>query len=50
MIFVSCERCGYRMDIFQELAELAQAPLACPRCDGLDLAVEATYESEDEAA
>lgn len=50
MVFVSCATCGYRMDVFQELAELDQAPLACPRCGGLELIIEATYESEDEAA
>jgi hypothetical protein len=32
MIFASCSRCGYAMDIFQELSQLIQAPLACPRC------------------
>ncbi len=50
MIFVSCERCRYRMDIFQELVELVEAPLSCPRCGGLELTVEATFEPEDEAA
>ena len=50
MIFVSCEGCNYRLDISQELVELDEAPLACPRCGGLELTVEATYESEDEVA
>ncbi len=37
MIFASCRQCGFAMDIFQEPSQLAHAPLACPRCGGLDL-------------
>jgi len=50
MIFVSCTGCGYRMDVYQELPELIEAPLACPRCRGLDLTLESTGDPENEAA
>ncbi len=50
MIFASCVRCGYAMDIFQELPELIEAPLSCPRCGGLDLALQPADDSENEAA
>jgi len=49
MIFVSCRACAYRMDVFQELPELADAPLACPRCGGLDFMLEPTTDPDDEA-
>jgi len=50
MIFVSCVECGYAMDVFQELPELGEAPLACPRCRGFDLELLAASDSESEAA
>jgi hypothetical protein len=37
MIFASCRQCGFALDIFQEPSQLIHAPLACPRCGGLDL-------------
>ena len=50
MIFASCSRCGYAMDIFQEPSQLIHAPLACPRCGGLDLDLQLTEDLEGEAA
>ena len=50
MIFASCVRCGYAMDIFQELPELIEAPLACPRCGGLELDLQLSDDPEHEAA
>jgi len=50
VIFASCAACGYAMDIFQELPELIDAPLACPRCGGLDLNLQLADDLEGEAA
>ncbi len=49
MIFASCRRCGYAMDIFQELSQLVQAPLACPRCGELELKLQTADEFEAQA-
>lgn len=50
MIFASCVQCGYAMDISQEFPELVEAPLACPRCGGLNLELQTADDPEDEAA
>jgi Zn finger protein HypA/HybF involved in hydrogenase expression len=49
MIFASCSRCGYAMDIFQELSQLVRAPLACPRCGELELKLQTTDDFEAHA-
>jgi len=46
MIFASCSRCGYAMDIFQEPSQLVHAPLACPRCGGLELKLQTSDDFE----
>lgn len=49
MIFASCSRCGYAMDIFQELSQLIRAPLACPRCGELELKLQTADDFEAHA-
>ncbi len=49
MIFASCSRCGYAMDIFQEPSQLSHAPLACPRCGELDLKLQTAADFEAHA-
>ena len=49
MIFASCSRCGYAMDIFQEPSQLIHAPLACPRCGGLELKLQTADDFETHA-
>jgi hypothetical protein len=50
MIFASCVQCRYAMDISQELSELIEAPLSCPRCGGLDFKLQMADDPESEAA
>ena len=49
MIFASCRRCGYAMDIFQEPSQLIHAPLACPRCGELELKLQTADDFETRA-
>jgi hypothetical protein len=49
MIFASCSRCGYAMDIFQEPSQLIHAPLACPRCGELELKLQTADDFEAQA-
>ena len=49
MIFASCSRCGYAMDIFQEPSQLIHAPLACPRCGELELKLQTVDDLEAHA-
>jgi len=49
MIFASCSRCGYAMDIFQEPSQLIFAPLACPRCGELELKLQTADDFEAHA-
>ena len=36
VLALRCERCGHAVAIPRKLAELAVAPLSCPRCDSLE--------------
>lgn len=45
-----CERCGHAVAISRKLAELALAPLACPRCGSLDFGPAPSVDEEPAAA